>query len=60
MGHLDHALAVWGALAILAYNDVPLPTSLAIPSKYRRLLVSYLHSLADSYALSQDFAFIFN
>jgi hypothetical protein len=60
MGHVDHALAVWGSLAILATVDVALPTSLSIPYQYKRLLISYLHSLADNYALTKDFAYLFN
>ena len=60
MGYLDHALAVWGALAILATVDVAMPATASIPLQYRRLLVNYLHSLADNYALTKDFAFIFN
>lgn len=59
MGHLDHALAVWGALAILASIDIPLPASARIPHQYRRMLVTYLHSLADNYGLTKDFSFLF-
>jgi hypothetical protein len=60
MGHVDHALAAWASLAILATIDVPLPRSASIPYQYRRLLVTYLRSLADSYGLTKDFAYLFN
>jgi len=59
MGHMDHALAAWGALAILATGDAGLPPSTKVPYEYQGLLVNYLHSLADSYGLAKDFAFLF-
>jgi len=59
MGHLDHALASWGSMAMLSTIDIALPPGVLVPYQYRRLLVSYLRSLADNYALTKDFAFLF-
>jgi hypothetical protein len=59
MGHVDHALAVWGSLAMLATIDVALPPTARVPREYRRLMVSYLDSLADNYGLIKDFGFLF-
>jgi hypothetical protein len=44
---------------MLSTIDIAMPASVKVPYEYRRLLVNYLRSLADNYALSKDFAFLF-